>query len=298
MDVDACPYVSAVSATFPLTLLGCRSRYRTIPMEPSELTDIFGMPIEGTSDSHDAGPELSDGSRDAAVTETPFRFTDFLLLELISFAVIIAAAVATAERELGDFTFWLPVQVAGSLLALAAVKRRRRTSWTAFGFPLQWKYSWGLFTGLPLLIVVTLLLLPISTRITEDNNIVSDDLLSVDGSLEYLAAILGVVIFIPLVEELFFRGVLQPALRRRMGAVGAVFASAALFGLVHGFNIDPSSEQLFLEITATVGGIFLFALVLGWAREATKGISLPFFLHAGWNAVVTAALFLGPENLS
>ena len=66
---------------------------------------------------------------------------------------------------------------------------------------------------------------------------------------------------------------------------------------VHAFNIDPSSEQLFLEIAATVGGIFLFALVLAWAREATKGISLPFFLHAGWNAVVTAALFLGPESL-
>jgi membrane protease YdiL (CAAX protease family) len=248
-------------------------------MGPSELNDLVPAKVDPGS--------------------TPFRITDFLLVYLVSIIVIgIGASLAAySEREFGEFTFWLPLQGVGYAVGLVAVKLRRRTSWKAFGFPIEWKYAWGLATGVPLLIVVTIILLPLSAQLTESNNLVTNSLEDIDNIVEVVAAGLGIIIIIPIMEELIFRGLLQPALRRRLGAVGSVLGSALIFGIVHALNIDPGSTQMGLEVAATVGGIFILALFLGWAREHTGAIGLPIFIHAGWNGLVTAMLLFGPETL-
>jgi membrane protease YdiL (CAAX protease family) len=163
--------------------------------------------------------------------------------------------------------------------------------------PIEWRYVWGLATGVPLLIVVTIVLLPVSSKLTESNNLVTNSLEDINNIVDAIAAGVGIVILVPIMEELIFRGLLQPALRRRLGAVGGVVGSSLIFGLVHALNIDPDSGQMGLEIAATVGGIFVLALFLGWARERTGGVGLPIFMHAGWNGLVTAMLLFGPENL-
>jgi membrane protease YdiL (CAAX protease family) len=247
-------------------------------MGPSELNDLVPAKVDPGS--------------------TPFRITDFVLVYLVSIIVIgIGASLAVySERDFGEFTFWLPLQAVGYAVGLVSVKLRRRTSWKAFGLPIEWKYAWGLATGVPLLIVVTLILLPLSSQLTESNNLVTNSLEDIDGIAEVVAAGLGIIILIPIMEELIFRGLLQPALRRRLGAVGSVFGSALIFGIVHALNIDPGSTQMGLEVAATVGGIFILALFLGWAREHTGAIGLPIFIHAGWNGLVTAMLLFGPET--
>ena len=248
-------------------------------MEPSEL-------IEPTSP--EAGPE-----------ETSFRITDFILVYLVSIIVIgVGASLAFySDNDLGEFSFWLPLQAAGYAVGLIAVKLRRRASWRAFGLPIEWRYAWGLATGVPLLVVVTIVLLPLSAQLTESNNLVTNSLENIDSIIEGIAAGAGIVILIPVMEELIFRGLLQPALRRRVGAVGSVLGSALVFGMVHSLNIDPASTQMGIEVAATVGGIFVLALFLGWAREHTGGIGLPIFIHAGWNGLVTVMLLFGPETL-
>ena len=248
-------------------------------MEPSEL-------IEPTSP--EAGPE-----------ETSFRITDFILVYLVSIIVIgVGASLAFySDNDLGEFSFWLPLQAAGYAVGLIAVKLRRRASWRAFGLPIEWRYAWGLATGVPLLILVTIVLLPLSAQLTESNNLVTNSLENIDSIIEGIAAGVGIVIVIPIMEELIFRGLLQPALRRRVGAVGSVLGSALVFGMVHSLNIDPASTQMGIEVAATVGGIFVLALFLGWAREHTGGIGLPIFIHAGWNGLVTVMLLFGPETL-
>jgi membrane protease YdiL (CAAX protease family) len=230
---------------------------------------------------------------------TPFRITDFLLVHLVSIIVIGAGAALafSSDREFGEFSFWLPLQVVGCAIGLVAVKLRRRAPWEAFGLPIDWRHAWGLATGVPLLVVVTIVLLPVSLQLTESNNLVTNSLEDINNIVEAIAAGVGIVILVPIMEELIFRGLLQPALRRRVGAVGSVLGSALIFALVHALNIDAESTQMGLEVSATVGGIFVLALFLGWAREHTGGVGLPIFIHAGWNGLVTAILLFGPETL-
>lgn len=230
---------------------------------------------------------------------TSFRITDFILVYLVSIIVMGVGSYLAfySDKNLGDFSFWLPLQAVGYAVGLIAVKLRRRASWGAFGLSIEWRYAWGLAAGIPLLIIVTIVLLPLSAQLTESNNMVTNSLENIDSITEAIAAGIGIVIVIPIMEELIFRGLLQPALRRRVGAVGSILGSSLVFGMVHALNIDPDSTQIGLEVGATVGGIFVLALFLGWAREHTGNIGLSTFIHAGWNGLVTAMLFFGPETL-
>jgi membrane protease YdiL (CAAX protease family) len=81
-------------------------------------------------------------------------------------------------------------------------------------------------------------------------------------------AAFGVVAVAPLCEELMFRGFLYTSFRERWGFASALIGTSVLFALAH------------FEFTLLYALLVLpFAFVLGWAREASKGIALPVMLH-------------------
>ncbi len=81
------------------------------------------------------------------------------------------------------------------------------------------------------------------------------------------------VVAIPAVsEELFFRGLLQPALSRRHGVIAGVLTSSLLFGVVHAM---PAAV-----VYASVAG-----LVLGLVRLRTASVLPCIALHGAFNAV-------------
>jgi len=96
------------------------------------------------------------------------------------------------------------------------------------------------------------------------------------GSAVALLAVL-VVGCAPVVEELFFRGLLLRSLARRFGNVWAVIGSAVLFGLAH-FEA--------LQFPALVA----FGLVLGVLAVRTGRLGPGIFAHAGFNAFTVAYL--------
>jgi len=83
--------------------------------------------------------------------------------------------------------------------------------------------------------------------------------------------LVAVVILAPLLEELVFRGLLLPPLRRRLGVTGGVVASALLFMLVH-------PPQTYLPI-------FWLGVVLGAAYHYTGNLVAPVLIHAVHNGV-------------
>jgi membrane protease YdiL (CAAX protease family) len=88
--------------------------------------------------------------------------------------------------------------------------------------------------------------------------------------------LLAVVVAAPCLEELFFRGfILTGILASRLGVVGALFFTAALWAIMHAAQYAPT--ELFL--------IFLGGLLLGYARWKTRSIYVPIGLHALWNLV-------------
>ena len=83
---------------------------------------------------------------------------------------------------------------------------------------------------------------------------------------------LTATVLAPLFEETLFRGVLLPVLAQRLGAPGAVLASAALFALAH------------LSLGELVP-LFVLGVGLGLLRWRTGRLAPGVVMHGLWNAV-------------
>jgi uncharacterized protein len=89
--------------------------------------------------------------------------------------------------------------------------------------------------------------------------------------------VLVVVVGAPVVEELFFRGLLLRALQARVGSVAAVVVSGLLFGLAH---FEP------LQLPVLAG----FGVVLGMVALRTGRLGPGICAHAAFNALAVYSI--------
>jgi hypothetical protein len=216
-------------------------------------------------------------------------------------AVIVAVAVGGAAlailaqfvallagvREGGLDT--LPAYAAATcfyMLAIAAVARyaARGSGWDALGVvpaARRWYAAALLFLALSLMAAA------LSSRLFAgvagaDSGNAQAALLAGDRPLTSLrvAVLLPLVALLaPCAEELFFRGMLQPLLRRRLRGA-AIPAGAALFGLAH-------------PILPLLPALFLLGILLGALRERSGSILPGIMLHGVQNAIVLIAIAAG-----
>ena len=92
---------------------------------------------------------------------------------------------------------------------------------------------------------------------------------------------LAVVLVAPVVEELYFRGLLLGALRPRWGTGAAVMGSSMVFGVTH---FQP------LQFV----GLFAAGLIFAGAAVRTGRLLAAVAVHAGFNATTLVALTLLP----
>lgn len=98
-------------------------------------------------------------------------------------------------------------------------------------------------------------------------------------------------------EELLFRGLVQGSLREVFGPVAAIGLASALFALAHVTSLtgDPAGRLV------TVGLLFVPAIVLGVAYEATGNVVVPAAVHGAYNATLFALAYassvVGPPGL-
>jgi membrane protease YdiL (CAAX protease family) len=84
----------------------------------------------------------------------------------------------------------------------------------------------------------------------------------------------------PLMEELFFRGFLYPALARRFGVTASVLVTAAGFGIIHGAQLAFAWGLVLI--------IFLVGLVLTIVRAKTNSVGASFVVHVAYNSTIVA----------
>jgi membrane protease YdiL (CAAX protease family) len=88
--------------------------------------------------------------------------------------------------------------------------------------------------------------------------------------------------FIPLMEELFFRGFLYPVLARRVGMVVAVVLTSLSFTAIHVPQLADPHMPL-----ATSWGAVLIILIIGSAltiiRAVTRSVAAGVLVHMGYN---------------
>jgi membrane protease YdiL (CAAX protease family) len=120
---------------------------------------------------------------------------------------------------------------------------------------------------------------------TPDINSPMKELLS-DRTSIILVGIFGTTLG-PLCEELLFRGFLQPLLVRSWGALAGIFATAALFGLLHLQEYGNSWRHGLL--------IALAGAAFGWIRYSTGSTKAAAVMHSAYNC--TFFLLLGMQQV-
>lgn len=91
------------------------------------------------------------------------------------------------------------------------------------------------------------------------------DLLDKSQGLAFAGLILSVAVGAPIVEELFFRGLLLRSLQRRVPDWAAVATSAVAFGIAHGSAL-PVDAVLLVMISLTVFGAILAVMAIRTGR--------------------------------
>lgn len=108
-----------------------------------------------------------------------------------------------------------------------------------------------------------------------------------DATSAYLLAAFGLTLA-PLLEELFFRGLLYPLLRRAFGFAVALVLTAAAFAAIHGTQLGYA--------WAPILSIFMVGVVLTAARARTNSVASSFLMHCGYNFALFALLWLASDH--
>lgn len=108
-----------------------------------------------------------------------------------------------------------------------------------------------------------------------------------DTAGTWMLSIFGVTVA-PLMEELYFRGFLYPALARPLGVKWSVVITSAAFALIHSSQLGDAWAPLLL--------LFVVGLVLTSVRARTGSVVPGFFLHAAYNFTLFAELFFQTDH--
>ena len=145
------------------------------------------------------------------------------------------------------------------------------------------RFRTGDILGLPIGIVIQLVFVPLLYRILSivvDTSSVSEPAERLTDRAEGLGVALLVVLVVvgaPIIEELFFRGLLLRSIQARWSDSLALWASSILFGLAH-FEL--------LQLPALV----MFGLVAGYCAQRTGRLGMSIWAHVGFNATTVAFL--------
>ena len=170
---------------------------------------------------------------------------------------------------------------AGLLGACRVVSRRFGTGHLArdFGLKVAWSdVGWGLLMSIAGRIAVAIAVLPFLPfpRLVGGNDEVFR-VFSTDTASFVVVALLAVV-GAPIVEELFFRGVVQGAFLDSLGTVWAVGVSSVLFGIAH-FNPILGLANVTVITAVTAAGV-IFGLTVRLRRLGSS-----MFAHGFFNVV-------------
>ncbi|GBD85234.1 CAAX amino terminal protease self- immunity [bacterium BMS3Abin02] len=244
------------------------------------------------------------------IDQTPqrrFTYVDFILVfaaGLLTSIIATIAAVAAGAIPLDELTtgipsravFWiiLPAQVFGQLLALAWIAQRKATGKlsTDYGLLVKIRDIWYLLVGGALLIGLGLALSPLAQALGIDQSPqdVVQAVAGVSDAASRIVVLLGVVVLSPVIEELWFRGLLLRTLLQKRSVVSAIIIQALVFAAFH--LLDAGAIQ---AAAVVIPELFIVGSILGYLAVRSGNLSRSIFTHAGFNLITTLALFYAPN---
>lgn len=155
-----------------------------------------------------------------------------------------------------------------------------------FWRPLGWSFSPRVGLGMSVVIALVMLVIGVGiTNLIHGDKTQLDQIIASSRAARFATAFLATATA-PLIEEMVYRGMLYPALRRLTGALWAVIAVSVLFTFVHVFQ--------YANNLGVITAIALLSLTLT-ATRAISGRLLPcFIIHLIFNGVQAASLLAEP----
>lgn len=134
----------------------------------------------------------------------------------------------------------------------------------------------GLVVGLVTQAALIPLYLPIERFVDEDPSEAARELIGrAESGFEYGLLAFMVVVAAPLVEEIFYRGLLLRGLLRSIGAWPAIVVQSAIFAFSHFQALQ-------------FPGLFVFGVVSGWLATKTGRLGASWAMHVAFNGVALA----------
>lgn len=214
----------------------------------------------------------------------------FVLANIASTAVIVATGHGgSTTAATPTWVFALAAMAMWGVYLIAVYRYAMSRGATSMGSDVRLSFAradaWGVALGAgSQLVLVNLVNWPLSRLFPGvfDFDKVSArarDLTDASAGAWVVVLVLLVVVGAPLVEEIVYRGMVQPGLVSRWGAGIGVWATAILFAAIHLVPVE-------------FPGLLSFALVLGWARQRTGRLGLPIVTHMAFNATGLALALL------
>ncbi len=212
-----------------------------------------------------------------------------LLVIFMVVAVVLASQIDRLAALFGpevSLNGLLPLMLLQSLVPILLVHllivKRRGITWADLGFrPADpaW-YRLSLAAGLlcvPLVAGSRLLFEPLFGEGFENPQValLSPDEFTWTG---FLATLFVVAVLAPLIEEILFRGLLFPLLRRWMRFIFAALISGLCFALLH-------------QIVPLIPAFLIMGIVLAAAREYSGSLWPPLIIHGLFNALNVITLY-------
>lgn len=123
-----------------------------------------------------------------------------------------------------------------------------------------------------------------------DQVAVSEVKKTLDSPLLFLFTVICVVIIVPILEEMLFRGFLQTSLKGFLGRTKAIVVTSIIFAAFH-----YSAQQKFENIELLIV-LFILSCYLGFIRERQQSLWASIGLHSTFNLVSIIMIFLMDES--
>jgi uncharacterized protein len=241
-------------------------------------------------------PQAGDGTP-APWEPVPWRFLDaivvfVLLVFLVAFTSPLASYLAAGAGFEGPYVVLPYAALLTGALTVFYVAVRFDGRWRLLTGPKRGTWGdVGVGTWFGFGAYVFVLLVGLVLRL-----LVGDDLPTPQPEFQEMARLpdalpfllIGAIVLAPIGEELFFRGMVFQALRKRMELWPAMGISAVLFALAHMLQGTMAQRLLIFII------IFPLGMLLAWAFERRRSIVAPIILHAVFNTIQVGLMAVAP----
>lgn len=196
----------------------------------------------------------------------------------------VAGLLGLANNQFNNFTLAFLFQFSVTILLVwLFTVVINRASWRDLGFrlvPAADFLTYGFMGGagvLGLVMILSALIYKLQPQLQpQDFELMLRSVINTRGFLVML--LLGAVLA-PFYEEILFRGMLYPAVRRYLGPTGGALVAGLIFGLVH--------WDFWRTIPLAVGG-FVFCYIY----EKTDSILVTMVAHGTWNGIMALIIYL------